>query len=74
MKIVAVTVRDAQLITGNVRMHIHAEKCGVELTFDTEGRGVWARGRDTNKLIPFSNINGLDAEESGREKPVTATK
>lgn len=74
MKIIAITTHAAQTITGNVRGHIHAEKAEVELTFDDQNRGVWVRGRGTNKLIPFSNIQGLDILEEGREKPITATK
>lgn len=74
IKIIAISSHAAQLITGNVRGHIHGEKAGVTLTFDEDGDGVWVRGKQTNKLIPFSNIQGLDVQEMGQEAPVTATK
>lgn len=74
MKIIAISTHAAQTVTGQVRGHIHYEKAEVELTFDEQGRGVWVRGKGTNKLIPFSNIQGLDVLEEGRERPITATK
>lgn len=78
----AINTHVGQTITGNVRSHISTEKAGVVMTFDGPGepgyegtsRGVWVRGKGTNKLITYSNIQGIDVQEDGNEPILKSAK
>lgn len=74
-RIICVQTHIGQLVTGQVRVNINAEKAGVEITFDKDRPGVRIKGKGTNKFIPYTNIQSVDfAEEKGEAKTVVSAK
>lgn len=59
-KIIALNLHVGQHITGNVRTSVNAVK--HEVVMSLSEIGVVVIGKDTHKLIPYSNVQGIDFE------------
>jgi len=73
-KIVSVQLHVAERVTGQMRGFIEAHGAQCEITFDQRDIGVWIRGKNTNSLVPWSNVRCVYISQEGQNQPLVRTK
>lgn len=73
-KIVSVQLHVAERVTGQMRGFVEAFSAQCEITFDQKDIGIWIKGKNTNSLVPWSNVRCVYISQEGQPRPLVRTK